>query len=241
MLMDYVLVATMLAAGVLGGIVNFYTASVQWDAAQPSTSSAPQPSLLQNILTSVSAALLVPLFLNTISSTLLDKIIETGLHSKAVPLLLIFLGFCLLAALVAQRFIQTLSQRVLQALVETKNEAREAKSIAVQNEKTLDSQAEPEESTRPAEPAAIAEAASPTMVLDDAEKTLLGAMINSEYISRSLSGLVRDSKLAPDVVNRAITLLLSKKLAGERISRTKNVPQWYATAEGRIVYARANG
>src|SRR6476620_316060 len=112
MLMDSVLVATMLAAGVLGGIVNYYTASVQWDAAQPSTSSAPQPSLLQNILTSVSAALLVPLFLNTISSTLLDKIIETGLHSKAVPLLLIFRGFCLLAAFVAQRFIQTLSQRV---------------------------------------------------------------------------------------------------------------------------------
>jgi hypothetical protein len=241
MLIDCILVATMLAAGILGGFVNFYTASAQWDAAPAATPPAQKPSLLQNVLTSVSAALLVPLFLNTISSTLLDKIIDTGLHSKAVPFLLIFLGFCLLAALVAQRFIQTLSQRVLQALAETKNEARQAKEIAVQVDKALDAQGEPEEAPTTSGPAAVAGPASHVAVLDDAEKALLGAMIKTEFMSRSKSGLVRDSKLAPELASLALASLLDKKLAAERVSRTKNAPQWYATAEGRIAYAKAGG
>jgi LytS/YehU family sensor histidine kinase len=107
-------------AGILGGLVNYF--STRKD--DPKESSFRKSAVL-----GITAALLVPLFLNMISSNLLDSI--RGDTSKAPDLskVLVFLGFCLVAAISSTAFIKTLTDRVLK-------EAKEAKEVARQAEKT---------------------------------------------------------------------------------------------------------
>src|SRR5262245_59250815 len=93
------IVAVILAAGVFGGFVNFYLSKPD---------DIPAPSKVRSVLVGTAASFLVPLFLNMISSNLVD-LIKGGDNSK----LLILLGFCLVAAISSTSFIRTISDRVL--------------------------------------------------------------------------------------------------------------------------------
>src|SRR5262245_56110250 len=99
----------MLAMGVLGGTINFVLAS--GDAVHGSVGWA------RAALLGVGAAILIPLFLNTISSNLLSDVLTAAEPGASA---LVFAGFCLVAAISSRAFIQTLADRVLA-------EAREAK------------------------------------------------------------------------------------------------------------------
>lgn len=76
----------------------------------------------QPIIIGIAAAFLVPLFLQTISSQLLKEGYSNYLS------LLVFAGFCLVAAISSKAFINTLSDKILQTAKEAKIVAREAKN-----------------------------------------------------------------------------------------------------------------
>jgi hypothetical protein len=104
--MIWVVVAIMLGAGVLGGVLN-------------STLSAEPPSRrgwITSIVAGIGASLLIPLFLRTLSSNLLVTVLSPERTPESV---LVLAGFCLVAAISSRSFIQTLSDRIL-------SEAREA-------------------------------------------------------------------------------------------------------------------
>lgn len=90
-------------------------------------------------VTGVGAALLVPLFLQTVSSRLLADLLGA---TPATEQYFVFGGFCLLAAISSKRFITSLSERVLQeakAAVQQAAEARsEVRALATQAEETRD-------------------------------------------------------------------------------------------------------
>ncbi len=90
-------------------------------------------------VTGVGAALLVPLFLQTVSSRLLADLLGTA---PATEQYFVFGGFCLLAAISSKRFITTLSERVLQEAKAAAQQAAEARSevraLATQAEETRD-------------------------------------------------------------------------------------------------------
>ncbi len=103
------LLGIMVLAGLLGGWINFLIEQ------RDDRSGA---SLIRSVVIGVGASFLVPLFLNTISSTL----IKAPEHSNWIEVdkYLVFSGFCLIASISSSAFIRTLSDRIL-------NEVREAK------------------------------------------------------------------------------------------------------------------
>jgi YLATT-like protein len=110
------LLLVMCLAGVLGGVINYCL-----------TPKEEKQNVWESIIIGVGASLMVPLFLNMISSNLLDVIrgqppTVPGDTSK----LLVFSGFCLVAAISSRAFIRTLSDRVLNEAKEAKQEARKA-------------------------------------------------------------------------------------------------------------------
>src|SRR3989304_6015422 len=78
-------VGVILASGVFGGLVNFYLSKPD---------DVPTPTKTRSIIVGTAASFLVPLFLNMISSNLIDLI--KGHDSSK---LLVLLGFCLVAAI----------------------------------------------------------------------------------------------------------------------------------------------
>ena len=72
-----------------------------------------------NILAGIGAALLMPLFLSMLSSSLLPDMLAAD---PKLDDFLVFGGFCLLAAISARTFIQTLSDKILREVKETKKE-----------------------------------------------------------------------------------------------------------------------
>jgi len=105
--MVIVVIGIMVAAGLAGA-----TAGLALSAERPTWS-----RWRLSAVAGIGAALLVPLFLRTVSSNLLPAI----LGGRAAPDdLFVFAGFCLLAAIASRRFIEALSDRLLR-------EAREAK------------------------------------------------------------------------------------------------------------------
>lgn len=105
-------IALMFAAGILGGIVNF---------ALGRTSESTWLDALWSVIIGLGAAFLVPLFLNTISSSLLSDLLEGSAASSDA---FVFFGFCLLGAIASKTMIQTLTQKVLRAAEEAKNEVK---------------------------------------------------------------------------------------------------------------------
>lgn len=123
--MVLILILIMLVAGVLGGIVNIAL------RAEENT----KKTWLMNIVAGIGASMLIPLFLRTLSSNLLSNILD----EKPKPDdLLVFGGFCLLAAISSRTFIQTLSDKILKEA----REARRQADFATKQVKEVQSTAE---------------------------------------------------------------------------------------------------
>lgn len=139
-----ILIAIMVAAGAFGGFVNYLLngkdpldelkkdepnpAETKSDAEKAADMAKLERQRLWNrrtdILSGILASFLVPFFLTTSSSSLLEQ-------GQRNPLqLLVFLGFCLIAAMSARTFITSLSSKVIQAVNQVKVTAENADAKA---------------------------------------------------------------------------------------------------------------
>lgn len=108
------IILIMVGAGVLGATVNLALAS----------ESRTRTMWTWNIVAGVGAALLTPLFLRTVSSSLVSDMLRSA---PSLEDFLVFGGFCLIAAISARRFIGTLSDRVLREAQQAQRDAADAK------------------------------------------------------------------------------------------------------------------
>mgnify|MGYP001590195545 CR=1 FL=1 len=138
----FILIAIILIFGALGGWVSYLlneqeptNNSAGNNSANPNGNKGRWGSWIKPVIIGIAAAFLVPLFLQTISSQLLRDGYSNYLY------LLVFAGFCLVAAISSKAFITTLSDKILQVAKEAKKEAREAKNEAEQaKENSVDAQ-----------------------------------------------------------------------------------------------------
>lgn len=217
--MDYAflatLVLTMLLAGLLGGAVNYFL------------SQEDQPNLHyflgRSLWIGIVAAFMVPLFLNMISSKLV-----TDIRSSDGPLsatnLLVFAGFCLIAAVSSRAFIRTLSDRVLKEVREAKKEAEQAKEQAQEASFIVEQRTEkdqPKEST----------AVSSSAALTEDEKKVLEAFQRRDFVLRTTSGIIQDSHIDPAKVENILLKLRERGLVDQRRGKAGGV-RWYITQEG---------
>lgn len=115
----------MIAAGVLGGIVNLALNETSRD------------KWYWSIVAGIGAALLIPLFLRTVSSKLLSDLLKQTSESSSDDYFVLF-GFCLLAALSSRAFIETLSKKVLNSLEEGQKKLEDKVKKADQFAKEID-------------------------------------------------------------------------------------------------------
>ncbi|TRZ75873.1 MAG: hypothetical protein D4R93_04220 [Deltaproteobacteria bacterium] len=242
-LIDIALV--MLAAGSLGGLVNYFIADPEQEKPLP---------WWQHVVVGVVAAFMVPLFLNMISGDLIDKIRgidgKPGDYSK----LFVLAGFCLVAAVSSRAFIRTLSERVLRE-VRTANKKAEAASKKA-DQAVVEAETAKEQATAATVDATEARQAVAPFVEDDGpedsvsgsqplraateneqlsadERAILKVMKDSSFALRSMTGIAKDGGLERSAVSAAITSLLAKDLIGETIGKSGQ-PRWFLTKNGRL-------
>lgn len=206
------IITVIVVAGIFGGIVNFYLAKPD---------DVPTPSAVRSVVVGLAASFLVPLFLNMISSNLID-LIKGGDNSK----LLILLGFCLVAAISSTAFIRTLSDRVLNEAKQAKNEARRARAEV----------SEVHEEVRPIvaketerDEASDGETSTAGPQTDD--QKLLNTLSGGRWALRSEGGLAKDTGIARVEVARLLQDLRNRGLVGRRTGERGT--RWFITEDGR--------
>ncbi len=162
----------MIGAGILGGTVSFALTRTEESAVK---------DWLWAMVIGTGASLLVPLFLNTISSDLLIKLLAANTESATR---FVFGGFCLLAAIASKAMIQTLTQKVLQDVKATREEVS-----ALQSEVAPIINKETEADENEGEPGRLPAAAPPPV--DDRRTAILSALSHPRFTLRSVSGIAR--------------------------------------------------
>lgn len=126
----YTLIVLIIAlAGTFGGTVRFLNSS---DLSKPIN----WKEVLKYILTGIGSAILIPLFLNMLSSDLIK--------GDEIPILnyFIFTGFCFIAAFLSEKFISSIGERVLSEVKQVKKDQKEDKKTL---DALIDDDSEPEE------------------------------------------------------------------------------------------------
>ncbi len=188
------------------------------------------------VVLGIGAAILIPLFLNTIESDLLKNVLaapELGADA------LIFAGFCLIAAISSRQFIRTLSDRVTALAQDAKKAADEAKKqVENANETAAEALETAEQAAAgvtepelaPADGTAQATASDRP---DDASRALLTALDNSKYTLRSVWGISQQVQRPVSEVRATLEQLEGGNLV-MRVQGKKG-ERWTLTAAGRAV------
>ncbi len=116
-MMTYVIVGSMLVAGAVGGLINYFLIDPKEESPL---------AWWKLMIVGVGASFMVPVLLNMISSELIADIEVPKPTTDPVSKLLILTGFCLLAAVSSRAFIRTLTDRVLRDVAVAKEQSAEA-------------------------------------------------------------------------------------------------------------------
>jgi len=233
------LIATMLIAGLLGGLVNHFLAQEE----QPTA----RFFMGRSLWIGIAASFMVPLFLNMISSNLIDKIKQEGTLNPTN--LLVFAGFCLIAAVSSRAFIRTISDRILEEAKGAKKEAEAAvKEVQKAKEETeklsekipevqKDIEAVLARATESAESPERAAAPSDTSLGNDEKKVLHAFTTRPQFVLRTVSGLIQDAGMDPTKMDETLLKLERNGLVGQRKGKTGGT-RWYITQRGLAMIGR---
>lgn len=220
------LVVIIIIAGVFGGYSNYLIIRPQPTSDVDTTDKAMLKAVNKNLLEKslflgVAAAFLVPLFLTTISSNLIDSPLNYPIKNY-----FIFGGFCLLASISSKRFIEDIYSRIMKV----EKEAIEAKAkVEVVEDVIEDLQ---DISTE------VNEDENDSKVLLNTLKnintiqnrpnmenaaTVIGAYIGSKYSYRTLRGLSKESKLSEIEVETILNWLKALNIASSKLNKKGNL------------------
>ena len=222
-------VAIMVFAGFLGGLVNYFSGRRD----------DPDSSFWKSITLGTAASLLVPLFLNMISSSLLESIRNGASGIPDPSKLLVFLGFCLVAAISSTAFIKTLSDRVLQEAKEAKKVARQADRKASELQSDIQPIVERETEAEPSGGASgVGAMAAPKPAIgNENEKKILQQLADGKWVLRTRTGLAKDTGIAKAEVDAMMEDLKKRGLVGCKLIvprlGDKKTKRWYITNMGR--------
>ena len=214
-----VILLIMIFAGVLGGIANYFLSE------RASTNSSRDWSKYP--ILGVIAALTVPLFLNMISSNLLE-----AARTRPVDYF-VFAGFCLIYVVASRRVFENMASKLVGQMDQMK---REMTQIRQQRQETpasvpRDDSLPPAEMTAP--PALIRpEVVKESLSYNDIE--ILRALVEESYVYGNLVGLTDKTGLARELISARLTVLKSLGIIETRIN-DKNVLHWTVSARGRQV------
>ena len=208
-----VILLIMVAAGILGGVANNYLSDRHPEAGRREWG--------KYLTLGVIAALTVPLFLNMISSNLLE-----APRTRPVDFF-VFGGFCLIYVVASRRVFENVAQRLLRQVDLVKGDMAKLKAQIPE--------VAPREESGAAEPAtpaapARAEPAKEALAYNDIE--ILRALAAESYVYGNLAGLTDTTGLAREIVSTRLTVLKNLGIIETRINE-KNVLLWYVSPKGK--------
>jgi predicted transcriptional regulator len=187
----------MLCSGLFGGTVNFFQLY--------SDQNKGWINYWRCVIVGLGAAFLVPLFLQMISSNLVDNVKTSDKD------LLVFIGFCLIAAIFSRRFIETIGEKILKQVEQVKETAEQAKEIAQTSKEEveiLSSKSTEVDETSPVSPDSVVAVDSSlpnqsgegkTMLKKDWSASItkvLRALKDNLYTFRTLKGIAKDADIS---------------------------------------------
>lgn len=206
-----IIVIIMFVMGILGGIINYYIN----DSSKMQKNNI-NTEMIKVIVIGIGASLLVPLFLNMISSNLLEE--TKGNYDKT----LVFAGFCLIAAIASRSFIDSIADTVLKQVEEALETAKKAKESS-------------EEVKRNIEPILTKETEQEGLeekITDDTDDIrILKALAHGHYTYRCLDGICNHTNISREIVYEKLNELITNGLVGQLV-RDYGL-RYYITEKGR--------
>lgn len=207
-----IIISTILVAGLLGGIANYYMEQ------------ANGASFKKSVFLGLTASATVPLLLNTMSSNL-TKDCLAGEPSA----FFIFFGFCTIAAIFSSKFLQSLGDKLLQEIQSVKEKQ---KDLAETTDVLVAQNSDPSEAPAPPVPPPTTgdgsefesfksgdSPKSTVVVAPNDEQKMLAAFQSSRYPFRTVEGIAKDAGL--DIASTQAKLL-EMEIQG-RVKMTKRV------------------
>lgn len=202
-----IVLTVMVVAGALGGLANYFLRDRQVE-------SGPRDWVKYPLL-GVVAALTVPLFLNMISSNLLE-----AARTRPVDIF-VFAGFCLIYVVASRRLFENAANRLLGQMDQVK---RDMGALRQRQD------APREEAAPAADAAAKAEPPKEALTYNDVE--LLRAIAGESYVYGNLAGLTEKTGLGRDLVSSRLSVLKNLGVIETRIN-DKNVLHWFVSPRGK--------
>lgn len=203
----------MVLAGVLGGLANYFLSDRQHEL-------RPKEWLKYPLL-GVVAALTVPLFLNMLSSTLLE-----GARTKPVEFYT-FAGFCLIYVVASRRLFENVAQKLMGQMEQVKRDMNHLK------QRREEAMAQPVKEEKPeVAPEPRVEAPKESLSYNDIE--ILRALSEEAMVYGNLASLCDKTGLARDLVSQRLTVMKAMGVIETRINE-KNVLHWFVSAKGKQV------
>ncbi len=203
----------MVVAGVLGGIANYFLSDRQGELSSRDG--------IKYATLGVIAALTVPLFLNMISSNLLE-----AARTRPVDFF-VFAGFCLIYVVASRRVFENAANKLLSQIDQVKRDVNHLKQE--KRDVPVSQPAREEISAAAAEPAR-SEPPKETLSYNDVE--ILRAIAEENYVYGNLVGLTDKTGLGRDLVSNRLTVLKNLGIIETRIN-DKNVLHWYVSPKGK--------
>ncbi|MEM7269216.1 MAG: YEATS-associated helix-containing protein [Pseudomonadota bacterium] len=208
------IIGSMVIAGTIGGYVNQLRAIDAAERAKDEDFSKKR-SLAINLGLSLIAAFLIPLFLGMIESSLVSDI--TKETNNWLQSLLIFYGFCLVAALSSSAFINTISSRVLRMAEAAREDAQTAREVAERAEEdAAEAQAMLEEEEMTDREVSELVPAEENTVSEE-ESKIMNAMNAKPTVRRSISGIFGELRNQEGFKTKADVEILVGKLQDKGI------------------------
>ncbi|MEW5250202.1 YEATS-associated helix-containing protein [Microbulbifer sp. 2201CG32-9] len=216
-----ILTAVMLVSGTLGGLVNYY--QMLFTEEDPA-------GLARCLIMGLCGALMVPVLLKFTRSDLLLEI--QGDPSR----LLLFTGYCLLAAIASRVFVFHAARRQLRdasiARARVENLERELRTLQLEIVPLLEHEIEGDPDSGPALDF------NQIRKLDDNALHVLRLLNGGDCVFRSLPGMVREGGMETNSGARALNSLLVLEMVGKIHSHLGI--RWYITDKGRqVLYRRS--
>ena len=197
----------MVVAGILGGVANYYLSDRQGEPVRRDWA--------KYLILGVISALTVPLFLNMLSSNLLE-----AARTRPVDFF-VFAGFCLIYVVASRRFFENVANRLLHQMDQVKREMAQIK------------QAAPALREEPFElPAVVSEPEVVRESLSYNDIEILRELAQESYVYGNLVGLTDKTGLARDLVSSRLAVLKSLGVIETRMNE-RNVLHWVVSPKGR--------
>jgi hypothetical protein len=212
------ILAIMVVTGILGGTANYFLAERQGDPARRDWIKYP--------VFGVIAALTVPLFLNMISSTLLE-----GARTRPVDLY-VFGGFCLIYVVASRRLFENVAQRLLGQFDQVRRDIthlqQKQKEVPPPMPVPL-----PEPVKQAVESPKLPEP-DPREVLSYNDIEILRVLSEESFVYGNLVAICERTGLARDFVSQRLTVMKAQGVIETRINE-RNVLHWFVSMRGKAV------